>query len=80
MFDGIMTAKAQFHYNITVLQNNQKLLQKYKSSVLARDRDEGGKNANGVFCHQAGKLGATIHIYCHIRFNLNALMATRCAI
>ena len=32
--------------------------------------DGEGKNANGVFCHRAGKLGGTIHIYCHIWHNL----------
>ena len=44
-----------------------------------RGRDSGGKNVNGVQCHRAGKLGATIHIYFHIWCNLNTLMAARCS-
>ena len=60
------------------------LNQPRKFPVPARDsqqgRDEGGKNANGIFPHRAGKLGATIHIYCHIRCNWNAVMAVRCSI
>ena len=45
-----------------------------------RGREEDRKNANGFLCHRASKLGATIHIYCHIRCNLNALMAARSSV
>ena len=44
-----------------------------------RGRDEVGKNANGIFCHRAHKLGTT-RINCHIWCNLNAPMAARCSV
>ena len=42
-------------------------------------REGGRKTGNAIFCHLDCKHGLTICICCHIRYNLNVIMAARCS-